>query len=204
MEFKKILKILGQEKSLILGITILVVLLSLVFNIFQPTRYQVFLEVETKRINRPATPDYQYDEYYAIEAANLITETINSWFQSKNFSQRIFRLAGFDEDQLPKPQRFWGTKKLSAQNLEIKIRADNKNTAEELAKIIQKEIETKVSQLNLDQEGRPTFQTDIEIGPSEVVKTNLLNLILASLAGGVFLGIFLSLALYYLKTERNK
>ncbi|MDD5627381.1 MAG: Wzz/FepE/Etk N-terminal domain-containing protein [Patescibacteria group bacterium] len=197
MDFKKFLQILWHEKSIIAGVIILVMVVTLFFGLFQPPVYRTYLDVEVKRANRPPAQDYQYDEYYAIQAANLVTDTIQSWLRNKNFSRQVFIEAGFSEDQYGEWNNFIASRKLSSQNLELKITADNKKTALQLAKIIKTVIESRVARLNLDPEGQSAFIADIQVGSVEQEMVNFLFLFLASAGGGLLLGVFLALVFFY-------
>lgn len=197
MDLKKFLQILWREKSIIAGVIVLVMVVTLFFGLFQPPVYRVYLDVEVKRVNRPPTQDYQYDEYYVIQAANLVTDTIQSWLKGKNFSQQVFVEAGFSEDQYGGWDNFLKSRKLSSQNLELKITADNKKTALQLAKIIKAAIENRVARLNLNPEGQSTFTADIHVGSVEQEIVNFLFLLLASAGGGLLLGVFLALVFFY-------
>lgn len=197
MDFKRFLQILWREKSIIAGVIILVMVVTLFFGLFQPPVYWTYLNIEVKRVNRPPAQDYQYDEYYAIQAANLVTDTIQSWLRSKNFSRQVFIEAGFSENQYGEWNNFIASRKLSSQNLELKITADNKKTALQLAKIIKTAIESRVARLNLNSEGQSAFIADIQVGSVEQEMVNFLFLFLASAGGGLLLGIFLALVFFY-------
>lgn len=197
MDFKRFLQILWREKSIVAGVIVLVMVVTLFFGLFQPPVYRTYLNVEVKRVNRPPAQDYQYDEYYAIQAANLVTDTIQSWLRSKNFSRQVFIEAGFSEDQYGEWNNFIASRKLSSQNLELKITADNKKTALQLAKIIKTAIESRVARLNLNSEGQSAFIADIQVGSVEQEMVNFLFLLLASAGGGLLLGIFLALVFFY-------
>ncbi|MFA4881048.1 MAG: Wzz/FepE/Etk N-terminal domain-containing protein [Candidatus Doudnabacteria bacterium] len=197
MDLKRFLQILWREKSIVAGVIVLVMVITLFFGLFQPPVYRTYLDVEVKRVNQPPAQDYQYDEYYAIQAANLVTDTIQSWLRSKNFSRQVFIEAGFSENQYGEWNNFLTSRKLSSQNLELKITADNKKTALQLAKIIKAAIESRVARLNLNPEGQSAFIADIQVGSVEQEMVNFLLLLLASAGGGLLLGIFLALVLFY-------
>ncbi len=199
MTLKQFLKILWQEKALILGVTVLVAVVTLFFALFQPPKFEVYLDVEVKRINQAATPDYQYDQYYVIQSSDLINNTINSWFESKNFAKKILLEARFDQNDLPRLSRFLKVRKLSSQNLEIKITANTQKTAIGLGKIIKEEIQSRVVSLNLNEENEPVFRADINIGSPEQVWISILYSLLTGFFGGLFLGIFLALISCYFK-----
>jgi len=200
MLLKQILRIFWREKALILGVTVLVTVVTLFLSLFQPPKFEVYLDIEVKRINRMTTPDYQYDEYYAIQSADLVSNTILSWFESKNFANTILTEAGFDQNDLPRFGRFIMVKKLSPQNLEVKITTDTGKTGTKLAKIIEEEVSSRILDLNLNDEGNPTFKTDVNIGLPEQIWINIPYALLAGLFGGLLLGAFLALVFHYFRT----
>lgn len=201
MELKEIFLIFKKEKTIILGTTLAVIILSLFFYLAKPPNFVVYLDIETKRVNRPKTSDYQYDEYYALSATNLVTDAINSWFQSRAFSEKILREADFEEKELTSLRNFVKTRKLSSQTLEIKITGPSSETLENLAKIIQKEVEIRLSGLNTDREGNPAFRADIEVSSAQPLTFHPAYLTLAALGSGLLLGIFLAFVHHYLKEQ---
>lgn len=197
MDLKRFLQTLWREKSIIVGVMVLVMVVTLFFGLFKPPVYRIYLDVEVKRVNQPPAQDYQYDEYYAIQAANLVTDTIQSWLRSKNFSRQAFLEAGFSEDQYGQWNNFLTSRKLSSQNLELKITTDNQKTTLQLAKIVKAAIGSRVARLNLNPEGQSTFMADIRVGPVEQEMVNFFFLLLASAGGGLLLGVFLALVFFY-------
>ncbi len=197
MNLKNFFLVLWKEKSIITGVIILVTVVTLFLGLFKAPSFQTYLNVEVKRVNRPSTEDYQYDEYYAIQAANLVTDTVQSWLKGKSFGGESLAKADFDAKQYEQWDSFLKSRKLSFQNLELEITTNDRKTTSQLAKIVKTTIESRVANLNLNSEGQPAFKADIEVGPVEQKMVNFTFLFLASLCGGLLLGIFLALIFFY-------
>ncbi len=199
MEAKKMIKIFWKDKTVILGTVLLFVVISLFFALLQPLKYVTYLDLEVQKVNQAATSDYQYDEYYAIQSANLVTETINSWFRNRNFERQILTQADFDANNLPALRQFVETRKLAAQNLEIKIISESKKTTQSLRDVLQEVIVERVEKLSVNSSGEPNFQAVITTGPLEMVRPPFLYVGLTSMVAGFLLGIFFVLLFYYFK-----
>lgn len=199
MEAKRMIKILWKDKTVILGMVLLFVVVSLFFAVLQPPKYATYLDIEVQRINKVPSSDYQYDEYYAIQSANLISETINSWFRNRNFSRQVLTEANFDENNLPALNQFVQIRKFAAQNLEIKIVSDSKKITLLLRDVLQDVIGERVAKLSVNPEGEPSFKAIISTGQLEIIRAPFLYIGLTSLVAGFLLGVFLVLLFYYFK-----
>jgi len=200
MSLKKFLRVLWREKSVVVGMTVLVTAMTVFWGLFRAPAYKVYLNLEVKRVNQPETKDYQYDQYYALQADNLVTDTVYSWTRSKNFKAAVLTEAGFSETGQKQGGDFLASRKLSSQNLELEITADNRKTVLSLAKILEDMLKNRVANLNQDSAGKPSFAVSIQESEVQVVFINLLFLSLVSFCGGIILGVFLALLFFYLET----
>jgi len=199
MSLKKFLRVLWREKSVVLGMMTLVTVISLFWGLFRAPAYKIYLNLEVKRTNQPETDDYQYDQYYALQADNLVTDTVYSWTRSKSFKAAVLAEAGFSEAGQKEGKNFLAGRKLSSQNLELEITADNRKTVLSLAKILDDTLKDRVENLNQNSAGKPSFTVSIQKSEVQIVLVNLFFLSAAAASSGIILGVFLALLFFYLE-----
>ena len=73
-------------------ITVLATILSFVFAYFKPVNFDTSISFSINRINKQKTEEYQYDDYYAIQASDLFSQTVMSWFLTPSVLLEIYDL----------------------------------------------------------------------------------------------------------------
>lgn len=125
----------------------------------QPTKYAVTQSFAINRADRQTTPDYQYDGYYALQAADLFAQTVVSWFQTPPILQQMYSAANLDTQAVSAnelPGRF-KVKKYSAQNIVVRYQETTPERAKTLATAIRKDLEQRASGLNQSADGHSVF-----------------------------------------------
>ncbi len=106
----------------------------------RPTVYVAETTLSVARIHRAETPDYQYDSYYAVQAAELTVNTVARWFEMGDVAKAIGNRAGVtvsDQDALDFARRF-KVKQASSHLLRVQVRA---GTAEEASKLLKAAVD---------------------------------------------------------------
>ena len=157
--------------------------LALFFNFTRPPAYEAVLNLAVGKTNRQQSDNYQYDEYYNLQAINFVSETVHSWFISPALTVRL-KTAPLVEIR---------ERKLAGQNIEIVIKA---NSQEEVKIAVDKTkdfLKTEVENLILTPDGKPAFT--VMFYPV-LISQKSLPTPLVGLAGLI---IGMALALVYLK-----
>lgn len=125
----------------------------------KPT-YATSLSITVNRVHRQATPDYQYDGYYAIQASDLFSQTILSWFLTPSTLLEFYQRAGVDPhiDSLNGLVARFRARKFSAQNIVVQFSDPDRSAAEKLAKAIGEVVKERGESLNKDAEGQGIFE----------------------------------------------
>ena len=85
MEFKEHVSIIKKSKNFIIIFTLVITLLGAVVGYFMGVRYKTSISFSIIRTSSKETADYQYDDYYAIRSAELLGQTMLSWFLTPPF-----------------------------------------------------------------------------------------------------------------------
>ncbi|KKW31873.1 MAG: hypothetical protein UY76_C0048G0011, partial [Candidatus Uhrbacteria bacterium GW2011_GWA2_52_8d] len=122
--------------------------------------YATSLSITVDRIHRQATPDYQYDGYYAIQASDLFSQTILSWFLTPSTLLEFYQRANVDPkiDSLGGLTARFRARKFSAQNIVVQFSDPDRAAAEKLAKAIGDVVKERGESLNKDAEGQGIFE----------------------------------------------
>lgn len=161
--------------------------------VFTPVKYESSLSFTVNQINKQATTAYQYDGYYAIQASDLFSETIVSWFQTPSFLLEVYNRANLDPqiDSIDSFTARFKMKKYSAQNLVLEFTAPDQDQAEKLSQAIITHVEERSGALNQNADLKALFEVK---GSAPVIVKKEMTLAMGALYGlvaGIAAGIFI-------------
>lgn len=159
---------------------------------FSPARYQTSIAFTVSLIQKQQTPDYQYDGYYAIKAAELVSQSLISWFLTPSVIMDIYEDAGLTPN-VTNLQRFvarFKARQHSAQNVVVTFKEDRQEDAERLSDSMIKLVEQKGEALNKNQAKETLFTVEGSRPIIVPVSTNPWIAALAGLILGVVVGAF--------------
>src|SRR5687768_17169108 len=87
-----------------------------------PSRVKASLALTVVQQARQETADYAYDGYYAIRAAELVSDSLISWLATPSIVKEIHDVADLaltEEEALASAGRVFRAKKYSAQNVVV-------------------------------------------------------------------------------------
>jgi len=203
MELKDYLKFIKKYFWLVVILTLLSGLTAFLLSYLKPVSYEASISFAVNRINREDTSDYQFDGYYAIQASDLVSQTVVSWFSTPSVVLEIYRKAGITPkyDSLEEFATFFNTKKYSAQNIGVKFREKSEKAAKSIAEATIDVISSKVKELNKNADTSSLFEASASMPVIVKTKVNYwLNTLIGLLAGFIF-GIFLVYLIGYFKSE---
>lgn len=126
----------------------------------QPVRYQASISFAVNRISRVASGEYQYDGYYAIQAADLLSQTVVSWFSTPSVLREVYERAGLTtpiESLSALPRRF-KTRKYAAQNIVVTFRESTDERANKIAQAVTETMQNRASALNQTADEQALFE----------------------------------------------
>ncbi len=159
MEIDDYLRLTFRHWRLIAAVICLGLAVGLAVSWLTPVTYDAAVNLTVERVNPKATADYQYDGYYVQQSTDDLAQTIVSWLGTPAVLVDIYQTAGWGLSvrSLDEVSRVFQAKKYSKQNVGLRINDRSEATAEKLAEAAAKTIEQRVSQINLDPDGKPMF-----------------------------------------------
>ena len=193
MELKQYLKIIRQNYKLILIITVLTGLFSFIFSVIQPTKYETSLSLLISKNKTQQTDDFKYDGYYALQASEIMADSVEQWLKSPEVVSAVYQRTGINSDfrNIKSYGKKFTAKKMSSQYVEVKFKTATREEAEKISAAIIKIINDKAEALRKNSEREVSFLIS---GENPVTVENnpdiFLNLFIG-LISGLALGIFI-------------
>ncbi len=168
-------------------------LVALGLGLRQPVRYQTSISFAANRLNKTSSTEYQYDGYYAIQAADLFSQTVVSWFSTPSVLIEVYDRAGLKSspDSLTSLSRRFKTKKYAAQNIVVTFSEESRERAEKVAAAVTVTMQERAASLNQTADRQAFFEI---VGSTPVIVEAKANLPVQTLAGLVA-GFLVALAL---------
>lgn len=172
------------------------------FAAVMPERSKVSQSFTVAQQSRQETADYAYDGYYALRAAELVSDTVISWFSTPSVIRDIHAEAGLelsDEEALAAAGRAFRARRYSGQNVVLTFTAADAGTARALAAAASKIASEKADGLARTSKGETLFH----VSASAPVVASVSADPRAATAAGLSVGAFLGYALAYAARARK-
>jgi capsular polysaccharide biosynthesis protein len=191
-----------KYRWLIVIATIIGLASALIFSLLRPAYYDTSLAFSINRINLQTTEDYQYDGYYAIQASDLFSQTVMSWMMTPSVLLEIYQKAQIDPQisSLEEISSRFKTKKYSPQNIVVRYKERDRQTADEIAQAITTIVQEKAILANQTSEQKALFEV---AGTSPVIVERKPVIWLNTLIGLVTGFIFSLIAAYLIEYLRR-
>ncbi|MBU1177686.1 hypothetical protein KJ903_00535 [Patescibacteria group bacterium] len=201
MSPRNYLKIIKSSRILIFVCAILCGLLALIFSAVKPVSYETSIAFSIQKINRQDTAEFQYDNYYAIQASELLGNTIVGWLESPEVMREVCQEASLtavasDFNSLARGMK---AKQISAHLVRVKYSQPSYEQANQVASGITTVIKKKAEAVELNAAGQSSFV----VIPSDPVivekKYGPATLALAGIVCGLLVGVGIAFGREYLK-----
>jgi hypothetical protein len=190
MQFLTTISLAWRYRWLILAVILIPAVLAVAFAVTRPTSYSTSISFTVNRINKQDVKEYQYDGYYALQASDLFSETVVSWFLTPSVIVEMYDAASVPANvrDLSSLTARFKIKKYSSQNLGVTFTSSTESDAAKLAAAVVKTVEYKASQLNQSADRKALFEV---VGSKPVTVERSRQVFLAGTVGFV-LGAFLA------------
>jgi capsular polysaccharide biosynthesis protein len=181
---------------LIVVVTLLVGVSTFIWSKMTPTIYRTSISFAVNRINKQDTAEYQFDGYYAIQASDLFSQTVVSWFYTPSFILEVYDTAGVTPkiETLEKFTAQFKTKKYSAQNIVVTYPERDRDTAEKIANGIADNLSQRTQELNKSSDQKALFEV---VGSKPVIVEQSSNTATKTVLG-LLVGFVAALGFIYL------
>ncbi|MBI4426638.1 MAG: hypothetical protein HY567_03595 [Candidatus Kerfeldbacteria bacterium] len=160
MELRQAIDGFARRQPLGWGIVAVVVVAAFTWSYARPVTYTNSISFSVNRINKEATTDYQYDGFYALQAADLFAQTVVSWLQTPSVLVEIYDRAGISSNAAPLrtlTSRF-KTKKYSAQNIVVTYSTPTEEEGQRIAKALTDVLSARTAAVNRTAAGEALFE----------------------------------------------
>lgn len=201
MELRDYLKVYWKQRWLIVVIVMVTTGTALLVASTRPVRIGVSISFAINRINREATTQYQYDGYYALQAADLFAQTVISWFSTPSVLLEVYQQGNIDpaiQSISNLPSRFT-VRKYSAQNIVVKYTESDQARAEKVAASLITVMASKASKMNQTSEGKSLFEIVGGVPAIAPATPNLGLLVAVAAVLSFALGLFVAATRHYLR-----
>lgn len=156
-------------------------------------KFDVSLVLTVNRYGIQQSPDYRYDNYYALKASDEFSDTVAGWFETPEMAQAILKKTGLDSwsQNLNALSRRFKAAKIAPNLVEVRFSAQSEEEAKILAKAIGQLGAQKVDVINSASSQNISFL--LLVGEPVIVKNagiiwwNIFSGFLVGLAVGFFL-----------------
>lgn len=190
MHILSTLRLAWRYKTLLILTLLIPPVLAAIFAINRPDTYTTSIAFTVNRINKQATTDYQFDGYYALQASDLFSETVVSWFLTPSVIVEIYDAAGVDPQvtSLNALTSRFKIKKFSSQNLVVKFTESSEDVSGKIGTAVVQTVEAKAAELNQTADRKALF----EVVGGKPVTVHDSNQALLVTAVGLVIGLFLA------------
>ncbi len=188
-----------------LSIALLVVVVGGAFawSYLRPHYYTTSISFAVNGATEVQTNQYQYGGYYALQAADLFSQTVVSWLQTPSVLVSIYDRAGLPShvDTLQNLSSRFKTKKYSAQNIVVTYSTSTESEGQKIATALAAEISSRTASLNQVAQDKSQFEV-VSANPVVVLaKPNPILIALAALVVALTLIVFLIPLVEYLSVK---
>jgi capsular polysaccharide biosynthesis protein len=153
MELKEFIELLKSNLKLFLLILIGAVLISLVIFNYQKNLYIASIGVDIAREKEVPinNGDYQYDQFYRLQADEKFGQNIVSWLEDSSFNN--LNRKDFEKSQIGSWGDVFGIKasQPSANYLKISFKSKDPRSAHLFGKVLKENLKERTGQLNFSQ-----------------------------------------------------
>jgi capsular polysaccharide biosynthesis protein len=203
MNLKDYFKVLKEKIIFIIIIAILCGALSLILGLMQKDSFDASILMTIHRSEREKSEDFQYDNYYSIQAAEYLANTITGWIETPEAIILVYKEAGIEDemgDAYQEAKRV-KIKQLSSHLISVRLNNKDRGTVDKLSKSLVDVTKKKVEALEVDSDGNSSFSIESEEPMITLKKYNPYLVGVFGLLGGMFVGIGLAFLREYLKEE---
>ena len=153
------------------------------------------------KVNRQDVKNFQYDNYYAIQASELLGNTIVGWLESPNIIFEIYDRAELtpQPEEVDKLARQMKAKQISSHSVKVAFNQIDRERSEKLSGSLVDVIKDKVNEVELTGNDKNSFEI---ISSNPIISEKKYDPVLITIIGlisGLFIGIGLGFMFEYFK-----
>ena len=206
MELRELWNLFRKEKNLYALILGVFLLLGVLWINLEPERFESNILItigRTENKNVSIATDYQYDNFYRLQADERFGDTLVRLLATPQVTQTIFEEAGL-KNEAPEGAYFTG-RKLSAQIVEVTFVDRDQTKLMALAKSVPTALNRYTSELDTKEGSQGNWFRVIASEPVvSDARVDSKQVLVIMLFLGIFVGFFVILAKHYIQTDSVK
>lgn len=167
MQLVDTLSLLARRWWLVLVLGVAVALIALVVQQLRPVNYIAETTVTVTRVNRAESPDFQYDNFYAAQATEIVVNSSSRLFETGDFALEVAERVGRDVSEAGAIDfaRSFKVKQLAPHLLRVRAVDRDEATARAALEAATAELAERVAAMEIAEpregataEGQPAFE----------------------------------------------
>lgn len=207
MEFKEFLLVLKTRGRLFWSLWLGLTFFGLIIFFVIPTKNEAVLSLDvTREHGDSSVEEYQYDQFYRLEADDKFTEAVVQWLDDPNFQRRISeKLKGsLSDEQIESAIESFSSEKKASNFLQVRFDVESPKEATIVAIATKGALEEKVASLAGDQEDSKWFRLVVSGPTVELVKVSFALFAAILIVLGLSISIFIVFATHYFQEDEDK
>lgn len=193
MELREFLAIFRKQANFFFGIILAFLAIGALFYFLQPVKYKAELTLNVTRTGQQKTADYQFDDFYRLQADERFADTVVRWLETARIQSDIQKEAGVGAGSFA-----LSSARLSSQLITVEIASSNPDIAEETSLAVAKVVNNESAKLNYEQQKDSWFKVVDDAPVVSLAVWAWYKIILIALALGIFFAFWLVLFRHYL------
>jgi capsular polysaccharide biosynthesis protein len=201
MEFREIIVIFRKHKHYFWMSVFGCVLVGFFFQQLQPMYVTSNLTLNVTRLGSDKTTDYQYHDFYRLQADERFADTVVRWLESPRIVSDIY--ADTRINTAEKNKHAFKAKRLSSQMIQVTYVAVDEASAQKIAQSLIDRVNTETRSLDKEQQESAWFTV---IGNDPVAsdgRISILFILTISFVLGIFVGFWVVLGRHYFSSNRK-
>lgn len=199
MELKEYFQIIKKNIKIFFLVVILTIIGSFSYFYLQPVSFETSLILNITRLGTQSTQDYQYDDFYRLQADERFAQTVSQWLKSPRIVADILNKAGIDTKNftLDNLSEIISAEKKSSQIVSVSFIFSNQELAKKMSIEIIKTVSQNTDKLNEEQKQMNWFKILAEDSIIVESRPNYKIVFLASFLAGIFLAFWMVMLKHY-------
>lgn len=197
MEFKENIAIFRKHQNYFWRTVLVCVLIGAFGQFLQREHVTSNLTLNVTRLGKDITSDYQYHDFYRLQADERFADTVVRWLGSPRIVSDIY------DDTTERERGVFKAERLSSQMIQVTYDASDEDSAKKIAQSLVSRINKETSDLNKDQQESSWFAI---VGGEPVTKDGkigMLSVLTIALVLGMFIGFWVVLIKHYFSKAKN-
>lgn len=193
MELREFIKVFADRKNLFFWVLLGFVVLALLYFRFQPARYEAALMLNVARTGFLETSDYQFDQFYRLQADERFADTVVRWLGAPSLRSDIVKESGASKAVI-------GTisaRRLSSQMIDVRYHATSPKDLSGIDTAIVSTLNRETGKLNESAQDPSWF---VLMADQPIVSDTRISFgksLAAGIAAGIFFAFWAVLLLWY-------